>query len=232
MGEFQVKLQREHQNFNYWVKNGHQRVPCTLMPWRKQVAPTALHSSSNTSPSKPSSRCGLDHSTPPFSNAWNLLEWLQLPGNLPWPFQCSCSFCRGPALQGEAPPHPQGRAQQEKSRDADAATGRCSPCQTGCLFLLGLAGGAWMLLHNSTSTPQISCIPKKARDRHIHGAICSFAQHTARVRRTAAAQAVAQAAAGRAVPGSACQPWVSWTLLMGQSCCLLPPRGLLTFHLD
>lgn len=65
MGEFQVKLQREHQNFNYWVKNGHQRVPCTLMPWRKQVAPTALHSSSNTSPSKPPSCCGLDRSTLP-----------------------------------------------------------------------------------------------------------------------------------------------------------------------
>lgn len=80
------------------LKNGHQRVPCNLLPSRKQVVPTALHITFQTTlllwP-------GSFH--PSFSNAWNLLECLQLSDSLPWPFQCSGSFC----LTGQGSSTPQ-----------------------------------------------------------------------------------------------------------------------------
>ena len=86
--------------------------------------------------------------------------------------------------------------------------GVTSPYQTGCLFLLGLAGGVWMLLHDLTSTPQIidPASPKRPEtDILFSGAISSIVRQTPQGRRTAAAQAVLQAVTGPAVPGNACQ---------------------------
>lgn len=113
--------------------------------------------------------------------------------------------------------------------------GVTSTYQTGCLLLLGLAGGVCMLLCDLTSTPQISnpASPKRLEtDILFSDAISSFVQQTPQGRRTAAAQAVLQAVTGLAIPGNACQVWASWTPVIGQSCCLLAPCGLLTFHLD
>lgn len=83
-----------------------------------------------------------------------------------------------------------------------------SPHQTGCLLLLGLAGGVWMLLYDLTSTPQIigSASPKRPEpDVLFSDAISSIVQQTPQGRRPAAAQAVVQAAPGPAVPGNGCQ---------------------------
>lgn len=177
MGGFQVKLYREHQNFNYWVKNEQQRVPCNLLPWRKQVVPTALHSSSNTSPLKPPSCCGLEHSIPP-----SAMPGICLKGSSS--LTTFLGHSSALALSALALPHkaklPQGRDQQEKRRDLMLSqVGVTGPCQTGCLFQLGLAGGAWMLLYKLTSTSQISCIPEKARDSvWFCDAVCSSVQHT------------------------------------------------------
>lgn len=137
-------------------------MPCNLLPLRKQVVPTALHSSSNTSAFKPPSCCGLDHSMLP-----SAMPGISLNG-----FSALTTFLghfSALAVSAVALPYkarllhsPQGRDQQEKSRDADAVTSKCYKPMSCCLFVLALAGGAWMLLSDLTSTPQIICIPKKA----------------------------------------------------------------------
>lgn len=148
MGEFQVKLYKEHHNFNYWVKNEHQRVSRNLLPWRKQVVPTALHSSSNTLPLKPPSCYGLEHSILP-----SAMPGICLKGSSS--LATFLGHYSALALSALALPHkakllhsPQGREQQEKRRGLMLSqVGVTGPCQTGSLFLLGLAGGAWMLLY-------------------------------------------------------------------------------------
>lgn len=138
MGGFQVKLYREHQNFNYWVKNEQQRVPCNLLPWRKQVVPTALHSSSNTSPWKPPSCCGLEHSIPP-----SAMPGICLKGSSS--LTTFLGHSSALALSALALPHkaklPQGRDQQERS---DAVTGRCYRPMSDRLFVS--AGLSWRCL--------------------------------------------------------------------------------------
>lgn len=228
MGRFQVKLYREHQNFNYWVKNEQQRVPCNLLPWRKQVVPTALHSSSNTSPLKPPSCCGLEHFIPP-----SAMPGICLKGSSS--LTTFLGHSSALALSALALPHkaklPQGRDQQERS---DAVTGRCYRPMSDRLFVS--AGLSWRCLDAFIQVDihlSDKLHPWKGQ-RQVYGSVMLFAalSSTPQGRRTAAAQAAPQAAAGRAVPGSAWQLWVSWTLVMGQSCRWLPPCALLTFHLD
>lgn len=143
-------------------------MPCNLLPWSKQVVPTVLHSSSNTPAFKPPSCCGLDHSILPSAMPGISLNDFSSLTTFIGRFSALALSAVALTRRGCCTPH-----QAETSRRKGGETlmlspvGVTSPCQTGCLSLLGLAGGAWMLLHNLTSTPQISCIPKKARDRHI-----------------------------------------------------------------
>lgn len=58
-----------------------------------------------------------------------------------------------------------------------------SLCQTGCLFLLGLAGDAWVLLYNLTSTLRQAASPTRPEAGvSFCDATCSFVQHTPRGR--------------------------------------------------
>lgn len=143
------------------LKNGHQRVPCNLLPSRKQVVPTALH---NTSPFKPPSCCGLDHSILPSAMpgiSLNVFSSLTA-------FLGHFSALALSALQGKAPPHPRGQRPEEKRRDADAVTSRCSKPVSDRLFVS--AGLGWRCLGAFIQLdihPQTGSIPNKARGRSI-----------------------------------------------------------------
>lgn len=141
------------------LKNGHQRVPCNLLPWKNQVVPPALH---NTSPFKPPSCCGLDHSILP-----SAMPGISLNGSSSLTTFLSVLLLFSPLPYTVRLLHtPQGRDQQEKRRDADAVTSRCYKPMSDRLFApAGLSWRCWMLLYSLTSTPQTNCIPKKARDR-------------------------------------------------------------------
>lgn len=64
------------------VKKGHQRMPCNLLPSRKQVVPIALRRSSNTPAFQTALRLWAGSLCTGFSNARHLLEQLQVSDNL------------------------------------------------------------------------------------------------------------------------------------------------------
>lgn len=126
------------------------------------------------------------------------------------------------------------KAETREKRKSDAQ--RFVRPVSGSLFTS--AGLSWRCLdafirldiHPSNNRP---CIPKKARQTYyllILFPALSGRHHWGR--RAAAAGAGLQAVTGLPVPGDGCQVCVSWAPVISQSCCLLAPRGLLTFHLD
>jgi len=154
------------------VKNRHQRMPCNLLPSTKQVVPIALHSSSNTPAFQAALRLWAGSLCAGFGNARHLLEQLQLSDSHLQPFQCSCSFCCGPALQSDVPSalHKAEIKKEKRKRDVNAFTSRCYKPVSDRLFIS--AGLSWRCLdafirldiHPSNNQP---CILKKAGDKHI-----------------------------------------------------------------